>query len=228
MSCVMRSPSCSQTFRSWASGACSGILDQQVVQQQPAALHVAARLLHELQQRAVLAAGNEAHLARICLAPSRPARDTAFTQLFTTRSRVCNGCRSSHVSCAPWWLPLPVPQRARQAETLHAGELEIRPDEGLVLARGRALTLSVREFELLVALARARGPIVGREDLYRSVWGGELRARRPLGRRVREQAPQQARGGASGPAASSTPTPASATASSPSLHKMFTWASAAH
>jgi len=46
--------------------------------------------------------------------------------------------------------------------TLHAGELEIRLGEGLVLATGRALTLSVREFELLVALARRSGAIVGR------------------------------------------------------------------
>ena len=40
------------------------------------------------------------------------------------------------------------------ADVLYAGELEIRLEEGLVLATGRALTLSVREFELLVALAR--------------------------------------------------------------------------
>jgi len=59
--------------------------------------------------------------------------------------------------------------------TLHAGELEIRLGEGLVLATGRALTLSVREFELLVALARRAGAIVTREELYGAVWGGGLR-----------------------------------------------------
>jgi len=69
------------------------------------------------------------------------------------------------------------PASGAHAETLHAGELEIRPDEGLALARGRALTLSVREFELLVAMVRRQGAIVKREDLYRSVWGTELRAR---------------------------------------------------
>jgi len=62
------------------------------------------------------------------------------------------------------------------AGTLYAGELEIRLGEGLVLATGRALTLSVREFELLVALARRAGAIVTREELYGAVWGGELRA----------------------------------------------------
>jgi DNA-binding response OmpR family regulator len=63
----------------------------------------------------------------------------------------------------------------QSAGTLHAGELEIRLGEGLVLATGRALTLSVREFELLVALAQRAGAIVTREELYGAVWGGELR-----------------------------------------------------
>jgi DNA-binding response OmpR family regulator len=62
------------------------------------------------------------------------------------------------------------------ADVLYAGELEIRPDEGLVLATGRALTFSVREFELLVAMVRHIGAVVSREELYRSVWGGPLRA----------------------------------------------------
>jgi DNA-binding response OmpR family regulator len=61
------------------------------------------------------------------------------------------------------------------ADILYAGELEIRLEEGLVLATGRALTLSVREFELLCAMARRQGAIITREDLYGSVWGGELR-----------------------------------------------------
>lgn len=59
--------------------------------------------------------------------------------------------------------------------TLHAGELEIRPSEGLALATGQALLLSVREFALLVALARRSGSIVTREELYEAVWGGPLR-----------------------------------------------------
>jgi DNA-binding response OmpR family regulator len=61
-------------------------------------------------------------------------------------------------------------------DVLYAGELEIRLEEGLVLATGLALTLSVREFELLVAMAKRVGAIITREELYRSVWGGELRA----------------------------------------------------
>ena len=64
---------------------------------------------------------------------------------------------------------------ADNASTLYAGELEIRLGEGLVLATGRALTLSVREFELLAAMARRAGAIVTRDELYAEVWGGELR-----------------------------------------------------
>ncbi len=64
---------------------------------------------------------------------------------------------------------------ADNASIVHAGELEIRLGEGLVLATGRALTLSVREFELLSAMARRAGAIVTREELYAQVWGGELR-----------------------------------------------------
>jgi DNA-binding winged helix-turn-helix (wHTH) protein len=59
--------------------------------------------------------------------------------------------------------------------TLYVGELEIRLGEGLVLATGHALTLSVREFELLAALAARTGAIVTREELFAEVWGGELR-----------------------------------------------------
>ncbi len=62
-----------------------------------------------------------------------------------------------------------------QTDVLYAGELEIRPEEGLVLATGAPLMLSVREFELLVAMARRLGAIITREELYRTVWGGELR-----------------------------------------------------
>jgi len=67
-------------------------------------------------------------------------------------------------------------EAARNQEALTAGDLEIRPADGLVLAAGHALTLSVREFELLVALVRSKGGIVSRRELYERVWGGPLRA----------------------------------------------------
>ena len=64
---------------------------------------------------------------------------------------------------------------ADNVSTLYAGELEIRLGEGLVLATGRAVMLSVREFELLAAMAKRAGAIVTRGELYAEVWGGELR-----------------------------------------------------
>jgi DNA-binding response OmpR family regulator len=67
------------------------------------------------------------------------------------------------------------PESADLPGILYAGELEIRPDEGLVLANGRALALSVREFKLLVAMVRRLGAIVTREELYGTVWGSDLR-----------------------------------------------------
>ncbi|HEX4482798.1 MAG TPA: helix-turn-helix domain-containing protein [Solirubrobacteraceae bacterium] len=61
-------------------------------------------------------------------------------------------------------------------DTLYAGELEIRLGDGLVLASGRVVRLSVREFDLIVAMARRIGAIATRAELYETVWGGELRA----------------------------------------------------
>jgi len=60
-------------------------------------------------------------------------------------------------------------------DVLRIGDLEIRPHEGLVRAGDRVITLSVREFGLLTALAGRAGRIVRREDLYRIVWGSALR-----------------------------------------------------
>ena len=62
-----------------------------------------------------------------------------------------------------------------QVELVRIGELEIRPLEGLVLAAGRALVLSVREFDLLVVLATHAGRVVSRDELFRLAWGRTLR-----------------------------------------------------
>jgi DNA-binding response OmpR family regulator len=50
------------------------------------------------------------------------------------------------------------------------GELEIRPEEYVALARGNPLRLTVRELDLLTALAERSGRIVSREELYDAVW----------------------------------------------------------
>jgi DNA-binding response OmpR family regulator len=63
-----------------------------------------------------------------------------------------------------------------ESEVLRAGDLEVRPADHLALAKGRALSLSVRELELLAALVRRKGRIVPRGELYATVWGAPLRA----------------------------------------------------
>jgi len=61
------------------------------------------------------------------------------------------------------------------AKVLHAGELEIRPDEFTALAGGEPLPLTVRELQLLTALAERRDRIVSRAELYAVVWGEPYR-----------------------------------------------------
>jgi DNA-binding response OmpR family regulator len=58
---------------------------------------------------------------------------------------------------------------------LQAEELEIRPAEYVAVARGKPLRLTVRELELLTALAERQGRIVSREELYLAVWGEPFR-----------------------------------------------------
>ena len=50
------------------------------------------------------------------------------------------------------------------------GDLEIRPSEYVAFARGRPLQLTVRELDLLTALAERRDRIVSRAELYDVVW----------------------------------------------------------
>jgi DNA-binding response OmpR family regulator len=62
-------------------------------------------------------------------------------------------------------------------EMLEVGPLQIVPDEHLARADGRALMLSIRELRLLTELARRADRIVEREELFRLVWGHEMRFR---------------------------------------------------
>jgi DNA-binding response OmpR family regulator len=66
-------------------------------------------------------------------------------------------------------------EAARDIEVLVVGQLEVRPAEAIALAAGRPLTLSVREFRLLVELGRRKDRIVARDDLFARVWGTGLR-----------------------------------------------------
>src|SRR5215472_3769696 len=63
-----------------------------------------------------------------------------------------------------------------QHEVLTVGPLEVMPDEHLARAAGRPLMLSIRELRLLTELARRADRIMSREELFRLVWGREMRS----------------------------------------------------
>jgi DNA-binding response OmpR family regulator len=62
-----------------------------------------------------------------------------------------------------------------RSEVLEVGPLEILPEEHLARANGRALMLSIRELRLLTELARRADRIMAREELFRLVWGRDMR-----------------------------------------------------
>jgi DNA-binding response OmpR family regulator len=66
-------------------------------------------------------------------------------------------------------------EAALNQRVVRAAELEIRPADFVALASGRRLRLTVRELELLTALAERRDRIVGRDELFRVVWGEPYR-----------------------------------------------------
>jgi DNA-binding response OmpR family regulator len=57
------------------------------------------------------------------------------------------------------------------AETIAAGELEIRPEMFDAYVGDHSASLSRKEYELLRQLAAADGRVLEREDIYQRVWG---------------------------------------------------------
>jgi DNA-binding response OmpR family regulator len=55
-------------------------------------------------------------------------------------------------------------------EVIRAGRLEVRPRDLVATVDGRALDLTVRELQLLTALALRSDRIVTRQELYTAVW----------------------------------------------------------
>ena len=66
-------------------------------------------------------------------------------------------------------------EAAIPGRVLQAGALEIRPHEFTALVGDRPLALTVRELQLLTALAERQGRIVSRAELYAVVWGQPYR-----------------------------------------------------
>jgi len=154
-----------------SEGRALGVLGEQVAQQKARSLHVATGLLDQGHQIRVHAPRGQPHHSEHIPRRQLPAPFTTISRLdyeFATPWQGGRG-RLGRVSS-------PGESAAGgDAQTLRAGELEVRLADGLVLAGGHVLTLSVREFELLVALARRLGAIVRRDELFRTVWRGELR-----------------------------------------------------
>jgi DNA-binding response OmpR family regulator len=66
-------------------------------------------------------------------------------------------------------------RRRRTAPTeLKVGPLTVDLGRHAVTCRGVRIEMSPREFELLLTLARARGRVLSRAELLRSVWGMEF------------------------------------------------------
>jgi DNA-binding response OmpR family regulator len=57
---------------------------------------------------------------------------------------------------------------------IEVGGLVIDPDQVQAFVGGRGVGLTPREFEVLLALARAEGRPMARERVYRDVWGYEM------------------------------------------------------
>lgn len=60
-------------------------------------------------------------------------------------------------------------------DVLRTGPLELRAGDRTALAEGTSLTLTVRELQLLLALARRAERVVSRDELYAAVWNAPLR-----------------------------------------------------
>lgn len=61
--------------------------------------------------------------------------------------------------------------RTPESAQMSFGELEVSPDEGVVMLRGEEVHLTKTEFKLLVELASGPGKVFSRETLLEKVWG---------------------------------------------------------
>lgn len=68
-------------------------------------------------------------------------------------------------------------RRQAQAFAQTFGNLELRVDEMQALISGARVGLTVREFQLLAALAAREDRVMRRAEIYRQVWGGEMKHR---------------------------------------------------
>ena len=212
MSWVMRSPSLLAGGEILRERRVLGQRGEQLAQQQAGALDVASRVLDERRQGGVRASSEQAHPQRCARFDGSASDSSRVSSSFTTSSRVDHDFATS---CGRR------PRRrygrgglSRQREHPVCGRTGDQARRGPgARHRPRADAVGAR-----VRAARRDGQ-PGRRDRHarravRDGLGRRAARRRSLGRRVREQAARQARGRRCPTAASSTPTPDSATASS--------------
>ena len=60
---------------------------------------------------------------------------------------------------------------SQKADTIKIGELEIHENEKLVLKKWKDIDCSNLEFQLLLYLARNKGKVISKEELFEKVWG---------------------------------------------------------
>ena len=63
---------------------------------------------------------------------------------------------------------------AAQREPLRTANLEVRAGEYQVLADGKRVGLTVREFQTFLVLAERPDRVVTRPEIYALVWGGQM------------------------------------------------------
>jgi DNA-binding response OmpR family regulator len=63
---------------------------------------------------------------------------------------------------------------SRRDEILRIANLEVRPAEFQLLADGRRVGLTVREFQTFLVLAERPDRVVTRPEIYALVWGGQM------------------------------------------------------
>ena len=66
------------------------------------------------------------------------------------------------------------PPAGGRGETVRLANLEIRPNEFEVLADGKRVGLTVREFQTFMVLVQRPDRVVTRPEIYSLVWGGQM------------------------------------------------------
>jgi DNA-binding winged helix-turn-helix (wHTH) protein len=66
------------------------------------------------------------------------------------------------------------PGSAPREDVLNTANLEIRPGEYQLLADGKRVGLTVREFQTFLVLAERPDRVVTRPEIYALVWGGQM------------------------------------------------------